>query len=334
MMDGNFRRVVQKADKYARKKDYACLFPGCKKTAICSHAIPRAICNEALADKGILFTRRQSLNSIMRMTSPADPPDIVKIGVNEASVFKGYCPAHDAFLFSSAETTDRRRKNGMFIAQHLRALSVEYCRKRQVIDFHKRASELTNIASLRTSLQKIVEQEDFISSCFKKVHLGSLFNLIGGSDVDSVDYYCVPFSRNLQVSCCGCFDGIPGALDSIIAYNLISYSDMTILVLTIFNAVKHYLDSYVRDYNLPRNGERLVNDIAFLHCEEPLISARLWRSLSEIEKLAIRHSLRHPNFRTETSAPRIVKLSPSDFVTKLTPLTPAMLTRLPPDLGN
>jgi len=333
-MDGNFRRAVQKADKYTRDKDYLCLFPGCKAKAIRSHAIPRALCVEALADNGVLYTRRQSFNSIMKMTNPNDPPDIVEVGVNDASVFKGYCPDHDTFLFKSAETSDRRRKNGMFIAQHLRALSVEYCRKRQVIEFNNKLSKLTDDVGLCERLRTHTEQIDFIASCFKKVYLGNVFNMIGGSDVDRIDYYCLPFSRNLQVSCCGCFDGTPGAFDSVIAYNLISYSDMTILVLTVFEAVKHHLDSFVRDYDLPRNGERLVNDIAFLHCEEPLISARLWQSLNEVEKLAISHSLRHPNFRTEISAPRIVKLAPSDFVTKLTPLTPAMLTRLPLDLGN
>jgi hypothetical protein len=333
-MDGNFRRAVQKADKYARDKNYLCLFPGCKERAIRSHAIPRSSCVEALAENGELYTRQQSLNSVMRMTSPNDPPNIVKVGVNDASVFKGYCPNHDNLLFRSAETTDRRRKNGMFIAQHLRALSVEYCRKRQVIEFNNKLSKLTNDVGLREHLRTNTEQIDFIASCFKKVYLGNLFNMIGGSGVDKIDYYCIPFSRNLQVSCCGCFDGTPGAFDSIIGYNLISYSDMTILVLTVFNAVKHHLDSLVGNYTLPRNGEKLVNDIAFLHCEEPLISTRLWLSLNETEKLSIRHSLRHPNFRTETSAPRIVKLALNDFVTNHTPLTPAMLTRLPPDFGN
>jgi hypothetical protein len=89
------------------------------------------------------------------------------------------------------------------------------------------------------------------------------------------------------------------------------------------------LDAYIAGYPLPTEGERLINDIAFLHCEEPLISAQLWQSLTQTEQLALRLSLRHPNWQTETTAPRIVKLTPSDFVTKL---TPAMLARLSPEL--
>lgn len=329
MPDKDLRRAIQIADKYARNKDYPCLFPGCKQKAIASHSIPRASCIEALADNGVLYTRRASLNRAITMTNPTDPPDIVPVGVNLAGVFKGYCPAHDASLFSSAETTNRHKKNGMFIALHLRALSVEYCRKRQILDFYRKMAELTSDTSLRSHLQLPGQQLDTFSSCFKEAYLGSVFNLISGSNVDSVDYYCVPFSRNLNVSSCGCFDESSGAFDSVIAYNLISYADMALLVLTTFKAVKQHLDSYIGAYSLPSNGERLIKDIAFLHCEEPLISARLWRSLTQDEQLEMRLFLRHPHFRTEATAPRIIKVSPSDYVTAL---TPAMLMRLAPQL--
>ena len=122
----------------------------------------------------------------------------------------------------------------------------------------------------------------------------------------------------MQVSCCGCFNETD-ALDSSIGYNLISYADMSILVLTTFKVVKRYLDSFLARYKLPGNVERLVNDIAFLRCEEPLISPQLWRSLSEDEKLEVRLSLRHPAFRAGAIAPRVIRTTSSDFVTKLTP---------------
>lgn len=327
-MDKSFRRAIQKADKYVRNKEYLCLLPGCKKKAIRSHGVPRAACAAALADAGILYTRRQSFNGIMRMITPNDPPDVIEVGVNEASVFKGYCSDHDMLLFRSAETTDRRRKNGMFIAQHLRALSLEYCRKREVIDFHKKMLEFTTNLRARAGLVRTITEGELIASSFHELYLGSLFNMIGGADIDKVDYWCIPFSKNLQVSCCGCFDRVPGAFDSVIAYNLVSYADMTVLVLTAYNAVKRYLDSFIEEYSLPQNVERLVNDIAFWHCEEPLIAVRLWRSLDDTQKLSIRNSLRHPHFRTEMAGPRIIKVDPSDLH-GLRSLTPEMWARLP-----
>ena len=330
-MAGHIRAMIQRADRHARNKEYLCLFPGCQKKAIRSHAIPRALCIEALADNGVVFSRRQSLNGAMHMTDPTDPPEVVEIGVNDASTFKGYCSFHDTRLFVSAETNERHKKNGMFIAHHLRAISVEYCRKRQVLDFHKKFLELTSPGAEREDLKNLFKQQEIIFSAFGEVYLGSILNLIGGSDVDSVDYFCIPFSRNIQVSCCGCFDAVPGQFDSMICYNLISHADMSMLVLTNFTVVKHYLDSFVRSYDLPRGTERLVNDIAFAHCEEPLIGARLWRSLHADQKLLVRLSLRHPDVRSFTPTLRVIRLARTDFPTQL---TPSLLARLPTKLDQ
>jgi hypothetical protein len=324
MPDRDLRRVFQRADKYAREKEYCCLVPGCNDKAIWSHSIPRSACVEALAEKGTVYTRPMSFNTL-RMTVPSNPPAIAAVGVKLAGVFRGYCARHDAALFASAETTNHQRKRAMFIALHLRALSVEYCRKRQVLEYYSKIAECTTDVDLRSYSGNLAQQTETFAACFEKIYLGSLFNLIGGSDVDSVDYFCLPFSRNLQVSCCGCFDGTPGAFDSVIAYNLISYADMTLLVLTTFNVVKHYLDAYLAQYALPKDCERLINDIAFFQCEEPLISPRLWRSLSENQQTRLRLSLRHPAFRTETAAPSIIRIAPTDFVNNV---TPAILARL------
>jgi hypothetical protein len=335
-MDKNFRKVkeaafslverngIHAADKYLRKKKYVCLFPGCKEKAIRSHAIPRALLIEALAENGVVYTMEQSFNSMMTKTAPTDPPDVIEVGVNDASVFKGFCPAHDSWLFASAEVTHRGRNRAMAISLHLRAVSLEYCRQRQVADFQRKLAELTRIPEMRPILREYAETLDKHCALFKKVYLGSIFNLMSGSSVDSIVYFCVPFSRNLQVSCCGVFDET-NDFDSAIGFNLISYADKSILVLTAFKVVKHYLDSFLARYDLRQKGEKLVNDIAFWKCEEPFISPQLWRSLSEEEKLEVRLSLRHPDFRAGAAAPSVIRLTSSDFVTKLAELPDFLL---------
>jgi hypothetical protein len=324
-MDKRFRALIQAADKHVRNKQYRCLFPSCHKPAIQSHAIPRASCIEALSDNGVLYTQRQSFNPTIDMSNIFDPPDVVEIGINHASVFKGYCPEHDSQLFASAETTDRRRKHGMFISLHLRALSLEYSRKRRNADFFQRLGELDQVIERQTIWRDHATRYAAVSNFFKEVYLGSTFNLIGGANIDTIEYFCVPFTRNMQVSCCGCFNENSSRPDSIIAYNLISYRDMSILVLTTFGVQKRFIDSFLSQYSLPKYFERLVNDIAFSKCEEPLISAPFWRSLSTIDQLDLRLSLRAPEQRRGSSTPTIIKLAPSDLATKI---TPEMLTRL------
>ena len=274
LMDNHTKTVLQQADKYARNKQYRCLVPGCTEKAICSHSVPRSLCQEALAEKGVVYSRPMGFNTL-RMTASTDPAPIVPVGAKLAGVFKGYCARHDASLFAAVETANCKRKRPMFIALHLRALSLEYCRKRQVFDYYSKIAEQTTDTEERAFTVGVAQQTETWLACFEKLYLGSLFNMITGSDVDSVDYFCLPFSRNLQVSCCGCFDATPGAFDSVIAYNLISYTDMTLMILTTFTAVKHHLDGYLAQFSLPKDCERLVNDIAFYQCEEPLIAPQL-----------------------------------------------------------
>ena len=321
-MDKYSKRITQKADKYARNRNHVCLAPGCKMRAIHGHAISRSLCVEGLAKNGILYSRRISLMETMRMASAYDPPEIVQMGVNDAGLFKGYCQAHDSSFFAAAEASDVIKKKNMFVSLFLRALSVEFCRKRLVRDFEMRISELTNDPIEREEGQEFVNHYNSHLSIFQEVFLRRFFGA-----VESIEYFFLPIARNLQISCCGCFDGTPGSMNSIIGYNLISYSDMSLLILSTFTSIKHHLDSFIGKFSLPAGAERLINDIAFFHCEEPLISPPLWRSLNGNEKLALRRSLRHPDFREETSAPRVIKLTSTDFMTKL---SPAVLARMTP----
>ncbi len=74
-----FRKAIRAADKYLRNKKYVCLFPGCKEKAIRSHAIPGALCIEALAENGVVYTMEQSFNAMMTMTAVTDPIDVVTV---------------------------------------------------------------------------------------------------------------------------------------------------------------------------------------------------------------------------------------------------------------
>lgn len=119
----------------------------------------------------------------------------------------------------------------------------------------------------------------------------------------------------MNVSCCGVFNHI-NYLEptSMIAYNLISYTKFSVLVLTTFANQHHTLDSFLSSYELPDDLERLLNEIAFFKSEEPLISPRLWQSLDENTKLEVRKSLVHPAWREIDTPPTIIKLAEEDIM--------------------
>jgi len=310
-MDKNRRAAIQRADKYARNKTYLCLCPGCTKPAIRSHAIQRASIVEALADHGVVYTLRQSFNSVMTVDSPAAPMDVVEVGVNEASVFRGFCAGHDSALFAAAEKTPIEKT--MCFPLHLRALSFEYCRRRRTADYFRKLSELTHQVEGKHFYSHVAEEWEAANSLFRDLYIGSIF-----AGVDRVEYFWIPFARNLQVSCCGCFQQAK-TFDSVVAYNVISFADASFVVLTIFKVVERYLDAFLADYDLPSQTERLVNELAFSKGEEPFIAPRLWRALSEDQKLEVQLSLRPPEMRVGAKTPQIVKVTQDDLVAEFTP---------------
>jgi hypothetical protein len=87
-------------------------------------------------------------------------------------------------------------------------------------------------------------------------------------------------------------------------------------MLTVFEATKHHLDAFTESHAFPDGVERLVNEIAFGKCEDPLIAPRLWHSLSEGQKRRVRLSLQ--NRQLQTDAPPIIRITPAD----IDPITP------------
>ncbi|OHD60653.1 MAG: hypothetical protein A2014_11470 [Spirochaetes bacterium GWF1_49_6] len=96
---------IDKMTAYFYKKTYnvspsVCLFPGCTEFAIESHSLQKALL-KLIAD---------NTNHVIRIKITADykPNGTIKkqterIGVNEASVFLGYCAKHDAEIFLPIE---------------------------------------------------------------------------------------------------------------------------------------------------------------------------------------------------------------------------------------
>ena len=142
------REAIRRADKHIRNKSYPCLIPGCNANAVRCHGIPRSLIIEALAEQGVVYTHRPSFSSVLKTSSLTDPADVVKVGINDASVFKCFCAKHDARIFAPAEKAPLTKKG--LVSLYVRALSLEYCRKRAMLDYWRRLTETSNEFDLET----------------------------------------------------------------------------------------------------------------------------------------------------------------------------------------
>lgn len=273
---------------------------------------------EALAEAGKLYTLRQSFNSMMETSSATEQMIIDEVGVNQAGVFDGFCPAHDARGFASVERLNEPHKFAMIGPLNFRAHALEYCRKRRNADFFRRLAELTTDGAIKAYFADIAERYERTCLHFGDRFIGAPARVAWGDPVAAaktkVEFFCLPVAKNLEVSCCGCFHLDKSNEDSIVAYNLISYADMSILLLTTSTSSKDRFYEFAH-----QNPEKLLNEIAFSKCEEPLIGAKLWRSLGEDQKLAIRLSLCHPDVRVSTKVPQVIKLEQGDTFGEVTP---------------
>jgi hypothetical protein len=308
MIPEKMRNFIRIADKQARKEEHLCLVPGCQRKAIQSHAIPRSLIIKAIAENGLVYSQNPSFTSMIRMESMDHPQEVVEVGVNKASTFSGFCNKHDSILFASIETKSEDLKVSAVFALHLRSLSLEYSRKRLVSSFQQKLNELL----LRNGETGPPESPFPAIRDYLKFVLDSMF--LEKERLGAINYISIPIGRNIELSCCGVFDHFFEDGRHFISYNIISYEEFSFVTLTVFYNGNSLIDSFLAKFGYPENFqlENLINDIAFSKGEEPLISPRLWRSLSEDEKQAIRLSLRPPFVRTSLDAPRIIKLRPTD----------------------
>lgn len=300
-------RNWQKADKHVRNYRHRCLIPLCDRAAIRSHAIQRAAIENAFAIGGHVYTTNMSFLSALNKDASKER-EIKKVSSRKAGTFSGFCAEQDHQLFKTVEDPKESKRENMQIALYVRSVALEYSRKRDVAIFYERLLGLEenfeNYAAVKELANKYRYTADWIfHRLLRPVLTRSLLDRL-----KKIDFLVIPFPGNLLVSCAGVFNVVKTHPKSIVAYNLISYPDMSFLSLTTRKSRSGFIDQFIQEYNDMKELERMVNDIAFLKGEEPLISPKLWNSFSSLKRKNLSRSLVHPEHRTMTKSLDFISL--------------------------
>lgn len=119
---------VARVEKHLRKCSTECLCPSCKKPAIRSHAVQKNGWLSNIAENNHVMGVQRQIAAPLFKSSPESPPEpkIVRIGLNDASTFWGYCNVHDTQLFDCIERHCLCKGDiNQVKAFHLRAMSFE-----------------------------------------------------------------------------------------------------------------------------------------------------------------------------------------------------------------
>lgn len=127
---------IEQFEKKLCKYHFSCLCPNCSQKAINSHSIQRNGWLSSIAENGhVVGVKRRLAGHLYNTLENSSFNQIIdKIGLAEASTFKGYCNNHDTELFKCIEKQPLDRNNiHQVFAFHLRAVSFERIAKINLI---------------------------------------------------------------------------------------------------------------------------------------------------------------------------------------------------------
>lgn len=172
-----------------------------------SHTVQKRGGLATIAENSHVYTTKMTS---LALTKKAGEPDVVKVGINDASTFHGFCSNHDASLFLLIEKKQSSFSEAEAALFGFRAISYEKYTKianMKVIEYHREGDK-----GLPFELQKIVQDDVWgheqgsiiglqrISDLHKKYS-----DIVANSDYSELHYYFIEFDRILPFVASGSF---------------------------------------------------------------------------------------------------------------------------------
>lgn len=314
---------IQYAQKKIDKAVFKCLHPKCNENAIKGHALHKEGILRKMTDDGHLYSMNPSMMQGINK-SLYDPLDVIKIGIEKVTLFRGYCNYHDTELFKDIEVkkleVNNKKQEALLF---LRAISHEHRVKEEVLLYMNeriRYIEKNFGGSLDNYKEKLYKEE-FLEN-ISGPYIRSLINIIEEERFHEIRTIWKTFNKNIGVASLGMqsitpsrtYDLKVNALlnnnDSTYSFHIIPDMDKTHLIISCLskNSIKMH-DYFGNLHNLEKEEmESLLNELAFEKVEHSVISPTVWENLDDDLKEDIMHSIRAPENREFDFVPDIIKL--------------------------
>lgn len=292
----------------------------CSGAAIRAHTIQRRGGLSAIAEAGHVLSFKEGLQNRVKNRGRLIPE---KVGLREASTFRGFCPTHDEEMFRPAEkgsvTLD---KNTAFLLS-FRAVAYEHFTKAGAarnfevlrqrdrgLPFEKQCEVQENIQLYKFGTLKGLRDIEKWKAGFDTAYMTE--------DLSGFRFLCVAFAGILPITACGAifpeFDFRGKALQDIgtgndcpenLAFNLTVLDGRSVVVIgwkdSEHDVVKDFVNSFL-DLQDDEKANAFVR-FSFEFLENTYSDPRWWRSLSEENREAIAERvLSSANIHLERSA--------------------------------
>ncbi|PSV20939.1 cytoplasmic protein [Photobacterium leiognathi subsp. mandapamensis] len=142
----------------------------CDKKIIKAHTVPKSSSLKAIAENGHVLGLKMTLESIFKFKGT---PQLEKIGINNASVFNGFCKKHDDSFFASIEKSNFKNTLEQCFFLAYRSFSREYYTKTSALETSYLRHQADKGKSIYSQID--IQHNNFFTDLGTKFALNDLF---------------------------------------------------------------------------------------------------------------------------------------------------------------
>ena len=289
---------------------HVCMFPGCRSLAIGSHSQQDCGQLKHIAERHHVVALRRNMKTALMGSDDLHEPvvHIDRIGIHNASVFKGFCNKHDTELFELIERKPLLQGDvNQVLAFHRRAVAYELWNKQLVIDMER--GLVDDVGCDVLGMMPLVADYERLLAADRKYAWQPLW---GASPISEIEWKWRVVNKNLGVSLTSC---IPPLDDSSFAAYMASHYDVarqaygharpffslsivpiescTHIVMCWNRCNSGNVEPWVNRFIADNDLSGFLNECVFCKSEDYCLRPSLWDSLSEREQSSIRDNLHY-----------------------------------------
>jgi hypothetical protein len=319
----NPEQLIGKIQKDIENSTFRCLCQNCYDSAISSHSQQKEGQLRAIAKEGLVYALNNNFfQHIKNLTHDNKMLLLIKTGVKEASVFKGYCSFHDDLIFRPIEKSllkpsDREQAALLF----LRAISYEYATKRKQVNIHRMLKNMIGDDSNGQGLSYLDTYAGGMELYLKREGpflLNQIFNILTKRDYGGFHTSWIRHPHKLPISVttsvCPCLNDYysrwsPDNPQAVVSFSVIPSDNYTDVVCSWLNYC-HDDSMWIQEEMKSIEGlEKIVNLFGISESEDFCINIDFWESLEEDKKEKVIFNMHLSVHKGSTGdVPMIIKL--------------------------
>lgn len=267
-----FISIMDKIDKYQPIISKTCLWNNCQLPAIKSHSHSEKFLRNIASNNTVYGLTHSAVSSTKEHF-------FKKLGVQQASIFSGFCQHHDSQLFSPIENCSlitNSSENAFLL--FMRSLFFEYHQKKSVkmrMTKFKKLCKEENFP-LENEFDLYVEGKDEFIRIDFPAYSTRIYDFYKNKEFQAINSIYIKLTKRVPIAVttmiCPLFDNFDEYenIQPLFSFNIIPFKDLSLIVISWFKEENKYMNNVV---NLAKSdANKLINYLTFMETENYYLS--------------------------------------------------------------